>query len=301
MEKLLTLEITIFLLIATGFFARRLGLISEQGQKNLTDLVIYIVLPCNILKAFLGSGNEGVLSSFLGILLISVGIQIFCVIYSRLIYRRETEGRRICLEYATVCSNAGFLGNPIAEGVYGAEGLLLASIYLIPLRIMMWSEGLALYTGSKDLKKTLRRVLTHPCVIACFLGIILMALGLTLPPGLNDAVIAIGNCNTALSMMVIGMILAQIDLRDFWDPALLGFSLHRFIIIPAFVFFVCRFLPVSRTVAGVSVLLAAMPAGATTSILAEKYQVEPAFGTKLVIFSTLLSIPATAAWCFILR
>ena len=50
------------------------------------------------------------------------------------------EGRYKCLQYGTICSNAGFLGNPIAEGIYGAEGLVLASVYLIPQRIMMWSS-----------------------------------------------------------------------------------------------------------------------------------------------------------------
>ena len=44
----------------------------------------------------------------------------------------------------TICSNADFLES-IAEGIYGAEGLVLASVYLIPQRIMMWSSGLAVF------------------------------------------------------------------------------------------------------------------------------------------------------------
>ena len=46
---------------------------------------------------------------------------------------------------------------------------------------------------------------------------------------------------------------------------------------------------------------AAMPAGATTSILGEKYHMEPEFCTKLVIFSTLLSLPSIALWGFLLQ
>ena len=69
-----------------------------------------------------------------------------------------------------ICSNAGFLGSPIAEGVFGAPGLMLASLYLIPQRIMMWSEGLAIYSGVSDKKSTIKKVVTHPCVIACVLG-----------------------------------------------------------------------------------------------------------------------------------
>lgn len=301
MKTLLTLQLTIFLLVATGFLMKKIHIIGPQGQKNINDLVIYLILPCNILHAFTESSAEGNLLNYLEILLISIGIQIFCVIYGKVIFRREPEGRYKCLQYGTICSNAGFLGNPIAEGVYGMEGLVYASVYLIPQRIMMWSSGLAVFSGTNDKIKTLKKVMTHPCILACILGMIMMLTGTQLPLGLNGAVTAVGNCNTAMSMMVIGMILADIDLKDFFDWTVVKFTVHRLVIIPAVVYIVCRFLPLSKTVLGLCVLLAAMPAGATTSILAEKYQVDSPFATKIVIFSTLLSLPTICLWSIFLQ
>ena len=181
------------------------------------------------------------------------------------------------------------------------EGLVLASVYLIPQRIMMWSSGLAVFSGSSDKMKTLKKVVTHPCILACVLGIIMMVTGTQLPPGLDGAVTSVGNCNTAMSMMVIGMILADIDLKDFWDWTVVKYTVHRLVIIPAVVYLVCRMLPLSKTVIGLCVLLAAMPAGATTSILAEKYQVDSPFATKMVIFSTLLSLPTICLWSIFLQ
>ena len=49
------------------------------------------------------------------------------MVYGKLAFRRESVPRQKCLQYSTICSNAGFLGNPIAEGIYGAEGLVLAA------------------------------------------------------------------------------------------------------------------------------------------------------------------------------
>ena len=43
-----------------------------------------------------------------------------------------------------------------------------------------------------------------------------------------------------------------------------------------------------------------MPAGTTTTMLAVKYNRDPAFATKLVIFSTLCSIPAIFLWSLLL-
>ena len=60
-----------------------------------------------------------------------------------------------------------------------------------------------------------------------------MITGLPIPPGLDGAVTAVGNCNTAMSMMVIGMILADINFKDFWDWTVVKYTIHRLVIIPA--------------------------------------------------------------------
>ena len=174
MKTLLTLQLTIFILVAVGFLMKKIHIIGPQGQKNINDLVIYLILPCNILHAFTQSATDGDFSNYLAILFISIGIQVFCVIYGKVMFRKESEDRRKCLQYGTICSNAGFLGNPIAEGVYGIEGLVLASVYLIPQRIMMWSEGVSVFTEAPTKKEMLKKIFSHPCIIACEIGVVLM-------------------------------------------------------------------------------------------------------------------------------
>ena len=43
-------------------------------------------------------------------------------------YRQLFQLQLMIFQYATVCSNAGFLGNPVAEGLYGSLGLLYACL-----------------------------------------------------------------------------------------------------------------------------------------------------------------------------
>ena len=300
MEKLLTLEWNIFVMMGIGFLIRKIRLVGKEAELILTNLVLYVVLPCNIFHSFLGdhSGMSG--ADYLAILLISIGIQFLALIYAKTAFRKESADHRCSLGYAMICSNAGFLGNAIAEGVFGANGLMLTSIYLIPQRIMMWSEGLAIFSGVSDKKKTAIKVITHPCVIACFLGLIVMAAGIQLPEFFLSPIQTIGRCNTPLSMMVIGMILSGIDLKHMVDKTILRFTLDRLVLMPLIVWLFCLVLPVSPLVRGVAVLLAAMPAGATTSMLAAKYERDPEFATKLVVFTTLCSIPAIFIWSVIL-
>ena len=300
MNDILTLEFSLFFLIACGFLLRKLQILKKSAEQAVTDLVISLVLPCNILVSFLSVSPQGMAGDMLGILLVSVGIQVLSVLLGKLLFRKEVPDRQVNLAYGMICSNAGFLGNPVAEGVFGAAGLMLASIYLIPQRIMMWSEGLALYSGVSDRKATLKKVLTHPCVVACFAGILLMLTGLKLPGFIMAPLQTLSRCNTALSMLVIGMILSEIDLKTLADPSVLRYTLYRLVLFPLLIWLMCMLFGISRQVTGISVLLAAMPAGATTSMLSAKYGRDPQFATKMVIFSTLCSIPAIFVWSLLL-
>ena len=310
MAALLKLQFIIFSLIAIGFFTRRRGMVSREGQKNITDLVIHIVLPCNIVTSFVQELPDSALRDCATVFLISVGMEVMCMAYAKFAYRNVEEKKRKCLTYGILVSNAGFLGNPVAEGVYGPMGLMLASVYLIPVRVMMWSRGIALFSGESDRKATLKKVLTHPCVLACLTGVLIMLAkilgGVSLVPDLLFSLLqTIGRCNTALSMMVIGMILSDIDPSQLIDPLVLRYTAERLLIVPGILGLILFALYRCGLVSGLSprlsVLLAAMPAAATTSMLSSKYDCAPDFATKMVITSTLCSIPTVFLWGLVLK
>lgn len=298
--ELISLQLRMFLIMLVGLLFRKKNIISEEGKKNLTDLVIYLILPCNIVKSFLIEFDGGTLKNFGLILLISVLIQVFCAVLAKLLYRRTAQGHGPVLKYATVASNSGFLGNPVAEGVFGSMGLALASVYLIPQRIVMWSAGVSYFTGGADRKTVVRRVVTHPCILAVCLGFMLMLTQVSLPPFLEASLRDVGNCNTAMSMLVIGTILADVRFRELFDKSLFWFSGLRLVLIPLAVFAGCLLCRVDKLVTGVSVLLAAMPAASTTAILAAKYEGDAVYASKCVVLTTVLSLVATPVWSMIL-
>ena len=234
--ELISLQLRMFLVMLVGLFFRKKNIISQEGKKNLTDLVIYLILPCNIVKSFMITFDRNTLRNFGLILVISVIIQVFCAILARVLYRRVKQEHKPILMYATVASNSGFLGNPVAEGVFGSMGLALASVYLIPQRIVMWSAGVSYFTGGSNRKEIVKRVITHPCIIAVFVGMGMMLSQISLPPFLEAALKDIGNCNTAMSMLVIGTILADVKPREMLDYSILLFSGLLLILIPLSVY-----------------------------------------------------------------
>ena len=121
-----------------------------------------------------------------------------------------------------------------------------------------------------------------------------------LPSFLDAALKDIGNCNTAMSMLVIGTILADVRPRDMLDRSIFLFSGLRLLLIPLFVYMGCHAFSIDALVTGVSVLLAAMPAASTTAILAAKYDGDAIYASKCVVTTTVLSLLTTPVWSMIL-
>lgn len=299
--KLLNLQIMMFLMMATGVFLRKKNIITLEGKKVLTDLVIDLILPCNIIASFCIEFSLEILKRCGQVFVISCLIEVVCTFLATHIYKKFPKGKRMVLQYGTICSNAGFLGNPLTEGIYGSMGLLYASIYLIPQRIIMWSAGVSFFTESPDKKTLVKKVVTHPCIVACMIGIIVMGLQITLPDFLFDTINNIGKCTTAITMILIGAILSEADLKTMVTKTTAAFSLLRLIIIPLMVFAGCLLTRMPMLVTGVSVVLAAMPAGTTTAILAVKYNGDEEFATKCVVLTTLLSMIMVPIWCLVIQ
>ena len=301
LSGLLEMQGMLIALTILGAILTKIGIIKAEGKRLLTDLVIFVTLPAAIIESFMIELSMQILYNSIAIIGVSFGLQIGCVILAKLVFSKYKLKRRKVLQYATVCANSGIMGNPIAESAFGGIGLLLASMYLIPQRIFMWSVGLSYFTNTNRKRDVIKKVATHPCIIAIIFGIFMAAIKLKLPGFLNETIISVANANTAVSMLLIGSILVSIPLYTIVNFSTLFFSFIRLIIIPALTLAFCLLLRVETTVAGVSVLLSAMPAASTTAVLANKYKMDEIFATKIVVLSTILSVLTAPVWCYIIQ
>ena len=211
------------------------------------------------------------------------------------LYPGVGEEKKKVLKYATMASNAGILGNPVAEGIFGSMGLFYASFYLIPQRTAMWSLGMTYFTKAPDRKTLIKKICTHPCIVSVFIGFVLMLLQMQIPGFLGDTVHSLNKANTAVSMIFVGTVLAEADMKTMITPLSCYYAAVRLILIPALVWAGCLLFHIDTLVMGISVVLAAMPAASTTAILAAKYGGDEVFATKCVVFTTLLSMMSAPA------
>ena len=272
-----------------GFIITKCGYFSSKSRVDLTNFVIYAVLPCNIFSSFHKGLTPEILRQCVIVLIAAFALQIFYIVLNKVLYLRFPPERRIVVQYATIVNNAGFMGLPVIESVYGDTGLLFGAIVLIPIRIFMWTAGLSLFVKT-DKKQSFKVVATHPCIWAVILGFPYALSSFELPVFLSGTIVMIGNCTMVLTMFIVGSILSEVNPKDILDKGCMYYSFFRLIVIPAIIFGVLTLLRVDSFTSGVVTLSSAMPAATTTAMLADKYGKDSAFASKLIFISTILSM-----------
>jgi len=297
---MIQIQLQMFVLIVAGFFFGKKGVIDKNTRKHITDLAVYILLPCNIFHAFCSDVSADVIKNSLTVLIISAGVQAAYLLINTFAWNMFPKAQKAVVKYATICNNAGFLGLPVLEAVFGAEGLLYGAVSLIPLRLVMWTAGLSLFTKT-DARQTVRRFAAHPCIWAVILGAAYMLSGITLPGFLLAAINSLSACVTGVTMLVIGAILSEVDLKSLVTLKTLYYSFVRLLAIPAIVFAVLTLIKTEKLCLGVSVLEAAMPAAAIVAMLAEKYDCDSQYASKILFVSTALSMITLPMWAYLVN
>ncbi len=291
MKSLLTMQGMMFAMLLVGVWIRKRGIVTTEGRKSLTNLLVKLILPCNILYAF-SKSDASAFGSLIVVIVMSALIQLTWYILSKLLWKNMDDSRRGIMRYAFQFANCGYLGNPVIEGLYGAPGLVYASVFLLPVRIFMWSVGLECFQeGTGSFSKTLKKMLTHPCVVTTIIGVIWMFFPqVKLPDFLYNTIYGFNQCLTPMTMLTIGFIMGETDMRKIFCKDLAVITVLRLGLQPLFVLAVCYLLHLEPLVAEVITVLVSMPVANTTALLASQHDCDYGFASGLVVFTTLVSM-----------
>lgn len=298
-ENMINMQLMMFLLVGIGFFIRKRGIVNTEGRMNMIDLCLHLTLPFNVLHSFMRKWDWELFASCGMILALSVGFNAISVLFSRILYNKQEEKQQKSLKYGTIISNSGFLGNPMVEGIYGTDGLLYAALFMLPVRIVMWTVGMAVFLKGRK-EKLWKNILTHPCIVAIYAGVLIMISGIEFPVFVEKTITGISNCNTPLSMMLVGMMLAEVKPKGLVDRTMMFYAGVRLLLIPAVVYVITAWLPIDAMLRGITVIMAGMPAPITTALLSAKYGGDEQYATGMIFMSTLLSLVTLPLWCLFL-
>ena len=300
----------LFIMMLPGIIMKKCNLAPEGFGKGLSNIVLYIGQPALIFLAYVRPFDMSILKNSVIVLVLSIIVHAIFTVAVLVLFKRAEDSARRMLRFATMFSNAAFMGVPLISAVLGAEATIYASVYNITFNMFLWTLGVYICVGGRDAdgdgepdskkygKVPIMKAIIHPITLAAFLGLLFFFLPIDgyIPKIVTESLTMLKNLVAPLSMVVIGLRLAQMDLRGFFkDVHLYEFLALRHIILPLIVLGVMRLLllfglPISYEVLMVTLILAAAPAATSATMFAEMYDCDAAYVSKLVALSTILSV-----------
>jgi hypothetical protein len=284
--------LVLFILIIVGYVIRKMNLVTDAINKEIGSLVVNIALPAYLIVNMNQPFSVDMLKNSLVFVILSFGVYAGFAVSAKLFSKMlHVEGKaKDVFEYVLLFSNVGYMGYPVVQVVFGQEGVFYTAVYNLSFSVLVWSYGVFLMNRNSDHKEK-RKGFLNPGLVAVLIGYALFAFSIKLPGPIEQTLKLIGDTTMPLSMMFIGFILAQTEMKTiFREWRVFAITFIRLVVQPASVWLVLSTFGFKGLLLNIPVLKAAMPAAANTAIIASKYGSDYQLAAKLIYISTLLSV-----------
>lgn len=188
-----------------GFLFAKLTKANDAEQKFLSKMLLYFINPCVIFTSFNVDFNIQKLYGLIFSAILSFIITFIMIALAELIFHKNTSRQKI-QKIAIVFTNCGFIGIPLINSVFGSEGVFYLMGYLISFNVMLWIYGYFQMCGKMNPVK----IITNPNVLAVVLGVVVFCLPFKLPSFIAKPLTMIGSTNTAMSMILLGVLFGSL-------------------------------------------------------------------------------------------
>ncbi len=279
-------NIIMALYMVCGYFLYKKKMITKAGSGEMGKLLLYIVMPAVIIKAYVKEFSFQILIG-LGVSMAAAAV---CLLLSILVSR--IAFRKYPIEhFGCAFSNAGFIGIPLTQAVLGDEAVFYVSSFVAFLNILQWTYGVYIMTEDKAAIQ-MKKIATNPVIIGFAIGIIMFFAPIQMPAVFNTVIGAVAGMNAPLAMIILGVYLAQLPLREmFTGKQVICCVLLRLTGIPLLTMLVLCLLPAEYNVIKLTVLIAAAaPVGSNVAIFAQMNGKDYTQAVKDICLSTVLCV-----------
>lgn len=303
--------VIIFILIGIGMILFRRRLLSEEGSKQISGLIINVTNPALLICSALDDGPKASLRD-LGIalaayaavfaILIAVGFLLPCLL-------RVPKDLHYAYQMLTVFGNVGFIGIPLASAVLGSESLIFVSIFNLLFNLLIYTLGISLLqraAGQAEKEVTIPssgrlQKLVNAGTVSAAVTVIFYLGNFHVPTVISSALSYTGRATTLLSMLVLGVSVAQIAPKEiFSHTKLYLFTLLRQILVPIGCILFMGSLIDNRLILNTMLLMVAVPAANMPLMLAKQLDMETDSISQGIILTTILSLVTVPVACLFL-
>lgn len=290
--------LVLFLLIVIGFIAGRSNLITEKGQKDITNLVLYVTMPATIFLAMQLEYEPSRLQRAGTIIMIVAVCYVFMflvgLITSKFSFLNLDEAQQDVYRVACLLSNTSFMGYPIVQSLLGEEALFYAVLGAgFIFEIVSWSLGVYLIgrRGSGAVEFNWKKIVFSPGILAIVVGLIFFIMQWTVPEPINSVLHSLSPATSPLAMIVVGLILSRSNVVEAFKNKTLYFQAFiKLLFIPLIILFTLKALGFTGYEQVIPVIMLGMPTASYVAMFAANYENNPRFASEMVFMTSLLSI-----------
>ncbi len=312
-----TLAIQMAIFMTIGFAARKKRIVEDRFSTSLAGFIFNFVFPCVVIKAiaFQSDYNPSQIRNSGSLILTSIVSMFILLGFGILVNKisgKDDDMSRIML-VNLMFTNFTYMAFPIMESLYGDVGSFYIAIYTIPVRVMFYVATPLIFTvrrggefgGWKKIGRDIVRALLSPPVVAVPIGMLILFAHIPIPKVFSGVVISLAAVATPMGMILCGVTLAAIPLSKIWkENRLILITILRLIAAPALILGIylasSHFMTWDPIVAKVCILYCALPAAATTTVMAIKAQSDATKAAQCVFLTTIMSVLTLPVWVLIL-
>ncbi len=289
---LITIEkiVEMFLILFAGVIAFRVDIIDHQTNKRLSGLLLQVICPAMLFMSYQIEFRQ---ERFLGLVLtaaLGVASMVAAIVVIQFLVPDKGRANAEIERLSAIYSNCGFIGIPLINGILGSEGVFYITAYITVFNLIIWSHGLALMTGSADIKTVVRQFI-QPATIAIGLGIVCFLARIQVPSIVAEPMKMVGDMNTPLAMLVAGCNLAESNLLSALKrPRTYWISFLKLLAEPLLALLILAFVPVNLMVKLAVLVASACPTCAMGTMFALQYNRDSNYASELFAITTLMSL-----------
>ena len=277
-------------MMSIGIICYKINFISKEGSGVLSDVALFVVLPCVVFTSFQIEYSQEVLYAVLVSVLLGLLAHFIGIAVAYVFVRGGTKEHRIIERFHIIYPNCGFMGLPIAQALLGNKGVIYMTAFMCAQNFLIWSHGVSSMQGGFK-RESLLSILRAPIIIAMFLGMACFFFQIPVPSILTESIKSVGNMNTPLAMLVSGTAIAQSSItKALCRPRVYWMIFLRLLAVPVLVVFFLQFVPVPQDIRLITALGISAPTAAITTMFSVKYKKDVGYAAELFAVCTVCAI-----------
>ncbi len=199
----------IFLMLAFGFFLKRIKYVDNHFLNILNMLVFKAFLPMVLFLSIYNTDKSKAFSPLIILLAvggITIGFGLAMLIVPLFV---KDNARRGVIVQAAFRSNFLLFGLPVTISLFGIENIGITAIiaaFTVPLLNVLSVIALEVFRPNSkiDFKKILMGIVTNPLIIAAAIGAVFLWLDIVIPAPILSTVNDFSEVATPMALMVLG-------------------------------------------------------------------------------------------------